>query len=107
MFRIYKLVDTSEISSLISGGEIELLLRKLPPEYSKLHEQQDDFRVEELVAMIPNMGTEKIKVYSAALRGIFISILHKRDIGEEVFDDALRVMIRGVVIQMFEGDSDD
>lgn len=64
----------------------------------------DDFRVEELVSLVPDMKKDDIEVFSAAMRGIFISILHKQEIGEEVFDEALRVMLRGVVLQMFEGD---
>ena len=31
-------------------------------------------------------------------------MLHKHEIGEEVFDDALKVMIYGVVILMFSGE---
>jgi len=46
--------------------------------------------------------TDNIEVYSAVMRGIFLSMLHKHEIGEEVFEDALRLMIRGVVMQMFE-----
>jgi hypothetical protein len=83
---------------------MELFFRRLPPEFSKLHAEKDDFRGEELVSAVPNMKAENIKVYSAAIRGIFISLLHKKEIGEEVFDEALFVMIRGVVIQMFEGE---
>ena len=60
--------------------------------------------MEELVALVPNIKTDAIRVFSAAMRGIFISLLHKQEIGEEVFDEALRVMLRGVVLQMFEGD---
>jgi hypothetical protein len=51
------------------------------------------------------MKTEKIPVYSAAIRGIFVSMLHRKEIGEEVFDDALKIMIYGVVAQMFEGNN--
>jgi hypothetical protein len=49
--------------------------------------------------------TDRLKPFSAALRAIFCSMLHKYDIGEEVFDDALKIMIYGVVIQLYEGDA--
>ncbi len=104
IFNLYKLMDQSEIAQLLTGGEIEMLFRKLPPEISKQHAEEDDFRVEELVSMVPNMDPDRIEVFSAALRGVFLAILNKREVGEAVFDDALRVMIRGVVIQMFKGD---
>ncbi|MFB0920130.1 MAG: TetR/AcrR family transcriptional regulator [Oscillospiraceae bacterium] len=104
IFKLYKSMDGSFLLKLITSGELELLFRKLPPELTKLHTDRDDFRVEELVSMVPGMRTENIKVFSAAIRGIFVSLLHKKEVGEEVFDEALRVMLRGVAIQMFEGD---
>jgi len=102
IYRLYKSLDGSFLLKLMTDGELELLFRRLPPELAKLHAEKDDFRVEELVALVPSLKTEKIKVFSAAIRGIFISLLYKREVGEAVFDEALRVMIRGVVIQMFE-----
>jgi hypothetical protein len=39
----------------------------------------------------------------AALRGIFLAMLHKHEIGDEIFDEALKIMIHGVVMQMFGG----
>lgn len=104
-FRLYKTLDGSYLLKLITSGEMELLFRKLTPELSKLHAEKDDFRVEELVSLVPNMKADNIRIFSAALRGIFISLLHKQEVGEDVFDEALRIMIRGVVIQMFEGDN--
>ena len=101
IFRLYKSMDGSYLLKLITSGEIELLFRKLPPELVKLHTDKDDFRVEELISMVPDMKAENMKIFSAAIRGIFVSLLHKKEVGEEVFDEALRVMIRGVVIQMF------
>ncbi len=101
IFRLYKSMDGSFLLKLITSGEIELLFRKLPPEMVKIHADKDDFRVEELISMVPGMKAENMKVFSAAIRGIFVSLLHKKEVGEEVFDEALRVMIRGVVIQMF------
>ncbi|MDD2294949.1 MAG: TetR/AcrR family transcriptional regulator [Eubacteriales bacterium] len=104
-FSLYKSLDDSFLLNLITSGELELLFRKLPPEAVKQHAEMDDFRVEELVSLVPNLKAQDIRVFSAAMRGIFISLLHKREVGEEVFDEALRVMLRGVVLQMFEGES--
>ncbi len=103
LFGLYKTLEDSFMPQLITGGELEFYLRKLPSELSKLHAEKDDFRFKELVSLIPNIKVENIQVLSAAFRGIFLSLLHKQEVGEEVFDAALRVMIRGVVIQMFEG----
>ncbi|MEA4894500.1 MAG: TetR/AcrR family transcriptional regulator [Oscillospiraceae bacterium] len=103
-FGLYKSLDGSCLLKLITSGELELLFRKLPPELVKQHAEKDDFRVEELVSLVPNIKTDDIRIFSAAMRGIFISLLHKEEVGQEVFDEALRVMLRGVVLQMFEED---
>jgi AcrR family transcriptional regulator len=102
---LYKALEDSFLLRLATNGELELLFRKLPPETTKIHTDKDDFRVEQLVSIVPGMKTEKIAVYSAAIRGIFVSMLHRKEIGEEVFDDALKIMIYGVVVQMFEDDN--
>jgi AcrR family transcriptional regulator len=103
IYSLYQSLDGSYLLTLATSGELELLFRKLPPELSKQHAEQDDFRMDELVSRVPGMKTDNIQVYSAALRGIFISLLHKREVGADVFDEALRIMIRGVVSQMFAG----
>ncbi|HML48769.1 MAG TPA: helix-turn-helix domain-containing protein [Clostridia bacterium] len=105
LFRLYQTLDESALPKLLASGEIELLFRKLPPELHARHAQMDDFRVEELLASIPSMKAARVPVFSAALRGIFLSLLYKREVGADVYDDALYVMIRGVVLQMFEGDA--
>jgi AcrR family transcriptional regulator len=105
IFGMYKTMEDSFMLRLMTNGELELLFRKLPPEAAALHAEKDTFRTEELAALIPGMKGERLEVFSAALRGIFLSLLHRRDIGEDVFDEALKIMIRGVVIQMFEGET--
>lgn len=105
IFGLYKKLGDSFIPKLIADGELEFFMRKLPAELSQLHTAKDDLQFEELVALVPNMKVENIKVFSAAFRGIFLSLLHKKELGEDIFDEALRVMIRGIVIQLFEGDT--
>lgn len=105
IFGLCKLVEGSFMLRFMTDGELELLIRKLPPEVAAKHAELDDFSVEQLLCLVPDMKAERVRVFSAALRGIFLAMLYKNEIGEEVFDEALRVMIRGVVTQMFEGES--
>ncbi len=104
IFSLYKLVVDSFLLKFITEGELEMMLRKLPPETAEKHTEKDDFSIEQLLSLVPNLKTDQNRVFSAALRGVFLSMLHKHEIGEEVFDDALKIMIHGIVIQMFEGD---
>ncbi|TCW60022.1 TetR/AcrR family transcriptional regulator [Treponema sp. J25] len=99
---LYKKIEASFLYKFITGGDLELLMRRLPPEVARAHAEKDDFSMEQLIAMAPGIKGDSIKKYSAAMRAIFLSMLHKHEIGEEVFEDALRLMIRGVVMQMFE-----
>lgn len=101
---LYKTVADSFMLRFLTDGEMELLIRKLPPEIAKAHAQQDDFSIEQLLTLVPNMNTKKTKEFSAALRAVFLTLLYKHEIGEDVFDDALRIMIYGVVLQMFGGE---
>jgi len=105
LFELYKRVESSFLYQFITTGDLELLMRKLPEEVVKAHAEEDDFSLEQLLAMLPVKKTENSKTFSAALRAIFLSMLHKREIGEEVFEEALRMMIRGIVIQMMECDT--
>lgn len=103
LFGLYKKLQDSFMPRLMSDGELGYFMGKLPPELSQLHTQRDDLRFEELISLIPNVKVTDKRVLSAAMRGIFLSLLFRKELGEDVFDDALRVMIRGVVLQMFEG----
>lgn len=107
VFRLYKQVDSTFLYSFIASGDLELLVRKLPPEVAKAHAQKDDFSMERLLSLLPGVHVEdhNIKIFSAVLRAIFCTMLHRREVGEDVFDDAIRVMLRGVVIQLFEGET--
>lgn len=100
---LYKRVEGSFLYKIITDGDLELLLRRLPPELASLHAKKDDFSIEQLISMLPGIKSDNIKALSAAMRAIFLSMLHKHEIGDEVFDDALRLMINGIVMQMFEG----
>lgn len=102
IWELYRAVEESFLLRFITSGEMELLIRKLPPQVAQEHAAADDLRVEQLLSAIPNVSMDNIKVFSAALRGIFLSMLHKHEIGTEVFDDALKMMIYGVIIQIFE-----
>lgn len=105
LWELYKAVEESFLLKFITSGEMELLIRKLPSQVAQEHASTDDLRVEQLLSAIPNVNPRNVKVFSAALRGIFLSMLHKHQIGIEVFSDALKMMIHGVVIQMFEEES--
>jgi AcrR family transcriptional regulator len=105
LFKLCKQVDDTFLYTFIASGDLELLVRKLPAEVAKAHTLKDDFSMENLLSMLPGVKAgDNIRTFSAVLRAVFCTMLHKREIGEDVFDDAIRIMLRGVVRQLFEGD---
>ncbi len=103
IFRLFKQVDSTFLYSFISNGDLELMMRRLPPEAVKEHMQTDDFSMKRLISLLPGVQAEgNTEIFSAVLRAIFCTMLHKREIGEDIFDDVIRVMLRGVVLQLLE-----
>jgi len=104
IFQMYQSVFSSFIYQLIKANELELIIRKLPQKVTLDHINNDDFNVEILLKQIPGADPTKISTYSAALRAVFLAMLNKQEIGEDHFNDVIRLMIRGIVIQIFRGE---
>lgn len=102
IFRLYRRLDDSFLPRLLQDGELEFFMRTLPPELSKLHTEHDDSRVRELLKLLPGMHEARAEVFSAALRCVFLTLLYKSEIGEAIYDETLRILIRGIVIQLLE-----
>lgn len=101
LFQQMKKVDHSFMLNLMTNGDLELIMRKLPQEVVQKHLEHDDFSFENITALFPNAKQVNGEAFSGAFRAIFLSMLHKREIGEEVFDEALILLIRGLVKQLF------
>ncbi len=104
IYRLYQKLDDSFLPRLLQDGEMEFFMRTLPPELSKLHTLHDDNSVRLLLGKLPGMREERAEVFSAALRSVFLTVLYKNEIGKEVFDETLRILIRGIVLQLLEED---
>lgn len=102
LFKIYKKVDDTFLLNIMTNGELELLMRKLPIEIVEKHLNDDNAIMEKLVELIPYAKEKNMQYFSGAMRGIFLTMLHKREIGEEFFDGSLKLMINGLVIQLME-----
>ncbi|MGN0977920.1 MAG: TetR/AcrR family transcriptional regulator [Faecousia sp.] len=101
IFDFYKMTEEMPIFKLINSEEIELLVRKLPQEVVQAHLQDDTDTIGNLFTLIPVKKEVDIKVISAAFHAIYYATLHKKEIGEEQYDQALRMLIHGVVTQIF------
>lgn len=104
IFTIYQELDQSFLLKFVASGDLELVLRKLSFQEIEKHIERDDLMMEELIKMIPHIDKNKHKEYSGALRIALASILHKDEIGKDIFDGALKLTISGIVTKMFQGD---
>lgn len=100
IFEFYKMTEKMLILKLLDLGEVELLARKLPREIVEEHMQDDTDTIEKMLALLPVKKEVDIKVISAAFHAIYFATLHKAEIGEEQYDEALRALIYGIVTQV-------
>jgi AcrR family transcriptional regulator len=98
--RFYRRLDDSFLPRLMMDRELEFFMRTLPSELSRQHAERDEAAMRLVFAALPGMHTERAPVFSAALRSVFLTLLFKDEIGPELYEDTLRVLIHGVVLQL-------
>jgi len=101
IMHFFRMAASSFFPKLIASGEIELLMRKLPPELSARHMETDEEFMSGIVAFFPGLESVSAARYASALRAIFLLLLHRSEIGEAHFDDVLEMLVSGVVARMF------
>lgn len=101
VFQLYRSLDGTFLLKLVESGELEFLMQKAPPEFKAMNALDDSAMVAKLLALFPMADADKSALYSAALRGAFLLLLHKEEISTDRFDDMLRLLIRGIIMQMF------
>lgn len=106
LYHLYSRVRHSFLMNIIQSGEMELLMRKIPPEELASHHSFDDVIADKLFSDFNIEGDPQVA--AASLRAIFLSMLHVKEVGEEHFDQALKMLIRGVAVQLMgEGARDE
>jgi len=85
------------------NGDLELLLRKLPPERVEKHLKSDDGAAVELFKLLGMDISADHKVISGVFRSVFLMLLHKQEIGEEIFNDVVAYLVDAIVLKLFEG----
>ena len=100
IFEFYKMTEEMPVFKLMDSEEIELLVRKLPREVVEEHLQDDTDTIQKMFALLPVKKEVDIKVMSAAFHTIYYATLHKKEIGEVGYDQALHMLIHGVVTQI-------
>ena len=102
IYRFLKTVDNSGVLKLLTTGEVELIYRKLPQEVVQEHFLHDNQLVRKVMGKLSIPDDESIGAFSTAFRNLFITMIYKREVGEKFFDEALKLAIRGLVIQLLQ-----
>lgn len=96
LFESYKQFDNPILIRLFTDGEMEYLMRRLPDDIVAAHQQQDNMALKLLLEHLAIDDELIINRLSAALRAAFFTMFHKREIGEEYFDDILKTILEGI-----------
>lgn len=99
-FSFFKAVEESPVLRILNSDEVELLARKLPNETLTEHLEHDNSMIDKIFAILPVKPNVDIDSFSAAFKAIFFSTLHKEEIGKLNYDTSLRLLIRGLLIQI-------
>ncbi|MPM28793.1 hypothetical protein SDC9_75323 [bioreactor metagenome] len=102
LFDLYKRTTESFLFPIFTGGDYELIVRKLPDEALERNIEEDNDSISRLFALIPQARGKNMTVFSGAFRAIALLALHKNEIGAELFDDTLRLLIDGLSEKLFE-----
>lgn len=86
----------------IREGDLQLLLRKLPPERVERHLKDDDNAADALFDLLNIRTDADPKVISGVLRSVFLLLLHKQEIGEDIFDDVIDYIVDSIVMKLFK-----
>lgn len=92
----YKQMDNPMMLHVMASGEMEWMMRKLPEEVASAHNQQDNMALNVLFERLSFVNQELIPQFSAALRAVFLTMRHKKEIGEPYFDEVLKTLLEGV-----------
>lgn len=97
---IFKKALQMPILKLLNSDEVEILARKLPPEIVAEHLGHDSNMLEQVFQYLPTKPDVKPESFSAAFQAIYFSTLHAEVIEEQNFEEGLRLLVRGLILQM-------
>ena len=96
----FQLTDETPILNVLNSDDIEILTRKLPSDIIANHLSHDNAMLGQLFSMLPLKTDMNLEVITSAFRAIYFISLKKEEIGEQNYDEVLRSLIYGIVIQI-------
>lgn len=88
----------------LGGEDYEILLRRIPQERIRHHIELDDASTRRLSQLIGDALGVSPELLSAALRMLFLGVLHRKEVGESLADGAFEFLIESVADRIFGHD---
>jgi len=93
------------VNFMANRGEYEYLMCKLPQDVIQKHIEGDDEDVEKLLKFLGvDERNVEIKTISAAIRGLFLLLLHEKELGEVPVENVTQVLLEGLAERIFGRD---
>lgn len=96
-------LDRTRLTGILMHGDFELMIRRLPQKEVEQHFLKDQEAMKELFTLFPEIAGKPLKLYECALRAVFMTVFHKREIGEEHYYETVKLMLKGIIGQMLNG----
>lgn len=91
------------LKTLMVSDEMAQLIAKLPPDVASAHLDHDnDLLSGMLGAMQLDSASINTKALSGAFRAIFFACLYPNEIGAEQFEESIRLLTRGLLLQIMK-----
>jgi len=84
------------------GEDYELLFRRISPERLQQHIELDNEATQRFKDILGDKITVSPELMSAVMRMLFMSILHRKEIGEEWADEAFSLMLASLADRIFK-----
>ncbi|EPY2278071.1 TetR/AcrR family transcriptional regulator [Clostridium sporogenes] len=102
LLKACKLMKESSIMYIVEN-ELQYLLRKIPPEVLEDHFHSDDVHIQELIRESGITINKSPEFVCAVVKAIMLTLSHQKNIGEEYYDDVLKLLVKGACQQLLEG----
>ncbi|MGO5073592.1 TetR/AcrR family transcriptional regulator [Clostridium sporogenes] len=102
LLKACKLMKESSIMYIVEN-ELQYLLGKIPPEVLEDHFHSDDVHIQELIRKSGITINKSPEFVCAVTKAIMLTLSHQKNIGEEYYDDVLKLLVKGACQQLLEG----
>lgn len=104
IFQLLQDVRKSFLMNIIENKEIEYLFRRLPRELIKDHHSLDSLLMGKIMKNVRLKKGADPDLLAAAFRALAMNLIYIEEIGVEEFDCMLKLLIRGIALQLIEED---